>query len=153
MRHECLRFSLPENLSTPGGIEPTTLGLEGGHALPLSHRADINTKFHTVASEQKKQKFRLANIPHSISSSANRQIFFSRKNKGHPASFQEKKCVVSYDVRLASVGNHMPNQWFPTIDNVGNESERNKKRGFATCVSNVVVGLIPICSSETRPDP
>ncbi|GFV58283.1 DDE_Tnp_1_7 domain-containing protein [Trichonephila clavipes] len=32
----------------------------------------------------------------------------SRRRKGHPASFQVKKCVVSEDVRLVGVGNHMP---------------------------------------------
>ncbi|GFX03293.1 piggyBac transposable element-derived protein 4 [Trichonephila clavipes] len=31
-----------------------------------------------------------------------------RKRKGRPASFQVKNCVVPDDVRLASVGNHMP---------------------------------------------
>ncbi|GFW59928.1 piggyBac transposable element-derived protein 4 [Trichonephila clavipes] len=34
--------------------------------------------------------------------------YSSRKRKGHPASFQAKKCAVLDDVRLASVGNPMP---------------------------------------------
>ncbi|GFT86794.1 piggyBac transposable element-derived protein 4 [Trichonephila clavipes] len=34
--------------------------------------------------------------------------YSSRKRKGRPVSFQAKKCVVPEDVRLASVGNHMP---------------------------------------------
>lgn len=34
--------------------------------------------------------------------------YSSRKRKGRPASFQAKKCAVPDDVRLASVGNHMP---------------------------------------------
>ncbi|GFS65529.1 piggyBac transposable element-derived protein 4 [Trichonephila clavipes] len=34
--------------------------------------------------------------------------YSSRKRKGRPASFQVNKCAVPDDVRLASVGNHMP---------------------------------------------
>ncbi|GBM86181.1 hypothetical protein AVEN_48192-1 [Araneus ventricosus] len=34
--------------------------------------------------------------------------YSSRKRKGHPASFQVKKCAFPDDVRLPSVGNHMP---------------------------------------------
>ncbi|GFU58243.1 piggyBac transposable element-derived protein 4 [Trichonephila clavipes] len=34
--------------------------------------------------------------------------YSSRKRKGLLASFQDKKCVVPDDERLASVGNHMP---------------------------------------------
>ncbi|GFT66242.1 piggyBac transposable element-derived protein 4 [Trichonephila clavipes] len=34
--------------------------------------------------------------------------YSSRKRKERPASFQEKKCVVPDDGRLASVGNHVP---------------------------------------------
>ncbi|GFU18398.1 uncharacterized protein TNCV_1980791 [Trichonephila clavipes] len=63
--------------------------------------------------------------------------YSSRKRKGRPASFQAKKCVVPDDVRLASVGNHMP-RWFPIIEGVGNVAERNKNRGPATCVQNVM---------------
>ncbi|GFX14579.1 transposable element Tcb2 transposase [Trichonephila clavipes] len=60
-----------------------------------------------MVSEQKKQKFRSASIPYSISSSTNRR-FSSRKIKGCPVSFQAKKCVLPDDVRLDSGENHMP---------------------------------------------
>ncbi|GFV48095.1 uncharacterized protein TNCV_3027791 [Trichonephila clavipes] len=63
--------------------------------------------FHSVASEQKKQKFGPANIRIALA----RQLidrYSSRKRKGHPASFQVKKRAVPDDVRLASVRNHMP---------------------------------------------
>ncbi|GFV81777.1 uncharacterized protein TNCV_1056661 [Trichonephila clavipes] len=53
------------------------------------------------SSEQKKQKFRPANNPYSISSSANRR-YSSRKRKRRPASFQGKKSIGPDDVRLAS---------------------------------------------------
>ncbi|GFS47083.1 hypothetical protein TNCV_2052791 [Trichonephila clavipes] len=35
--------------------------------------------------------------------------YFSRKSKERPASFQANNCVVLDDVRLASVGNLLPN--------------------------------------------
>ncbi|GFT62342.1 piggyBac transposable element-derived protein 4 [Trichonephila clavipes] len=34
--------------------------------------------------------------------------YSSRKRKGRPASFQANKCVIPDDVRIGSVGNHMP---------------------------------------------
>ncbi|PRD31871.1 UNVERIFIED_CONTAM: hypothetical protein NCL1_22181 [Trichonephila clavipes] len=60
-----------------------------------------------------------------------------RKRKGCPASFQAKKCVVPDDVRLAGVG-IICQRWFPTIDDVGNVAERDKKRVPTTCVQNVM---------------
>ncbi|GFS52921.1 hypothetical protein TNCV_330751 [Trichonephila clavipes] len=54
---------------------------------------------------QKKQKLRPANNKYSISSSANRQIFYKKKRKGHPASFQAKKCIVPDDERLGNTTN------------------------------------------------
>ncbi|GFX74626.1 piggyBac transposable element-derived protein 4 [Trichonephila clavipes] len=56
----------------------------------------------------KKRNRRPANIPYSISSLAHRRIFL-KKRKRRPASCQAKCVVVPDDVRLASVGNHMPN--------------------------------------------
>ncbi|GFX60387.1 transposable element Tc1 transposase [Trichonephila clavipes] len=53
--------------------------------------------------------------------------YSSRKRKRRPASFQAKKCVTPNHVRLTSVGNRMPQRWFPTIDDVGNVAERDKK--------------------------
>ncbi|GFY05569.1 piggyBac transposable element-derived protein 4 [Trichonephila clavipes] len=35
--------------------------------------------------------------------------YSTRKRKGRPANFQAKKCVVPDDMRLASLGKHMPN--------------------------------------------
>ncbi|GFW91489.1 transposable element Tcb2 transposase [Trichonephila clavipes] len=49
-----------------------------------------------------KQKFRIAFVRQLI------DRYSSRKRKGHPARFQAKKCVALDDVRLTSVGNHMP---------------------------------------------
>ncbi|GFT79080.1 hypothetical protein TNCV_3094431 [Trichonephila clavipes] len=46
-----------------------------------------------------------------ISQTLDRQLkdgYSSRKRKGPPASFQAKKCVVLDDVRIASVGTHLP---------------------------------------------
>ncbi|GFW29703.1 hypothetical protein TNCV_3935701 [Trichonephila clavipes] len=58
--------------------------------------------------------------------------------KERPASFQAMKCAVPDDVRLASVKNHIPNM----VLNYGrccvNVAEREKKRGLATCVQNVM---------------
>ncbi|GFV94962.1 hypothetical protein TNCV_1029601 [Trichonephila clavipes] len=59
-----------------------------------------------MASEQKKQKFRPANIPCSISSSTNRRIFLKKKER--TSCFQVKKCVVPDGVCLASVRIYMP---------------------------------------------
>ncbi|GFS84079.1 piggyBac transposable element-derived protein 4 [Trichonephila clavipes] len=69
--------------------------------------------------------------------------YSSIKRKRHPASFQPKKCIVLYDVRLTSVRNHLPKRWFPTIDDVGNVTERDKKRGPAnTCAEcDVLLGI------------
>ncbi|GFS75109.1 hypothetical protein TNCV_1397251 [Trichonephila clavipes] len=67
-------------------------------------------KFHTVASERKKQKFRPANIPIALV----RQLidgYSPRKRKGRPASFQAKKCVVLDDVHLARVENYAKNSF------------------------------------------
>ncbi|GFV65288.1 piggyBac transposable element-derived protein 4 [Trichonephila clavipes] len=61
----------------------------------------------------------------------------SRKRKGRPASFQEKKCVVPDGVRLTSVGNQMQ-MMVSNKDDVGNIVERDKKRGHATCEQNVM---------------
>ncbi|GFW47990.1 piggyBac transposable element-derived protein 4 [Trichonephila clavipes] len=38
--------------------------------------------------------------------------YSSRNNKGHPANFQEKQCVVPDDMRFASVGIYMPKRAF-----------------------------------------
>ncbi|GFV52995.1 hypothetical protein TNCV_2876611 [Trichonephila clavipes] len=72
-----------------------------------SKLAENSGLFHTVASQQKKQKFRQANIPYSISLSAYRCIYLKKKEK-RPASFQANKGVVLNDVRLTSAGNHLP---------------------------------------------
>ena len=61
-----------------------------------------------MASEQKKQKFRPANNPYSINSSANERDIPQEKGKDLLLEFQVKKCVVSDDMHLASGGNHQP---------------------------------------------
>ncbi|GFY24585.1 uncharacterized protein TNCV_1016311 [Trichonephila clavipes] len=63
--------------------------------------------------------------------------YSSRKRKGCPASFQTKKYVVLIDVRLAIV-EIICQRWLPTIDDMGNVAERDKKRGPAACVKNVM---------------
>ncbi|GFV15833.1 hypothetical protein TNCV_988161 [Trichonephila clavipes] len=64
------------------------------------------TVFHTVASEQKRLKFRAAINPYSISSLASNG-YCLRKRKRRPANFQAMKCVVPDDVGLAIVRNPM----------------------------------------------
>ncbi|GFV06751.1 uncharacterized protein TNCV_1611641 [Trichonephila clavipes] len=48
------------------------------YAVPSTRK---RSAFHTVASEQKKQKFRPANIPYRFSPSANRRIFLKKKEE------------------------------------------------------------------------
>ena len=54
------------------------------------------------------------------------------------ASFQAKKCAVPDYVRLASVGNHMPKMVSNYIDDVGNVAQKEKKRGAAAFVQNMM---------------
>ncbi|GFW64584.1 retrovirus-related Pol polyprotein from transposon 412 [Trichonephila clavipes] len=95
-----------------------------------SHLQDPSYK---IRLEQKKQKFR----PYSISSSANRRIFLKKK-KGCTASFQVKKCAVPDDVRLASVGKHMPKKASNYRRCWKCLHKKENKRGPAASVQNVM---------------
>ncbi|GFU71723.1 transposable element Tc1 transposase [Trichonephila clavipes] len=54
--------------------------------------------------------------------------YSSRKRKAHRATFQGKKCAVLDDVRLASVGNHMPKM--PQREIANNQSVRRHLDDF-----------------------
>ncbi|GFV21999.1 uncharacterized protein TNCV_4526851 [Trichonephila clavipes] len=95
-------------------------------AKPLPVLPCVYLKFHTVASELKKQKFRPANIPYSISWSANGRIFLKKKEK--TSCLLSSKEVCSFGCCVLEI---ICQRWFPTIDDV---AERDKKRGPASGV-------------------
>ncbi|GFY16506.1 hypothetical protein TNCV_735351 [Trichonephila clavipes] len=117
------------------------------HEFEPSSTEDLPCReFHTVASEQKKQKFRPANIPYSISSSANRRIFLKKKER-RSASFQGKKCVVLDNVRLANVWDHVP-KMVSSYKQCGKCSRMGQeKRTRYMCAECVVPLGIATCSS------
>ncbi|GFX20509.1 piggyBac transposable element-derived protein 4 [Trichonephila clavipes] len=94
------------NRPFPAWNRTRACGVEARYATtrPLGlHLHDLTTNLPTAASEQRNRSldqitFRIAlpcQLIHGYSS-------------GRPSSFQAKKCVVPDDVRLASVGNHLP---------------------------------------------
>ncbi|GFV65857.1 hypothetical protein TNCV_1828271 [Trichonephila clavipes] len=105
---------------------PYTAGLFSGTGKILHDPKNKNIAISYCGKRTKeKKKFRPANIPYNISSSSNRRIFLTKKERTCTASFQEK-------LRMMCA---LPNM--VSIYSSRNVTERDKKRGPATCVQNV----------------
>ncbi|GFT45931.1 hypothetical protein TNCV_2250691 [Trichonephila clavipes] len=110
-------------------------GYRGGVAIhrPFGEFRRAKSYCHLYGAQGQRQAYLL---PHATMNFVGLDLT-TLDRKGRPSSFQAKKCAVPDDVRLASGGNHMP-KMVPTIDGVGNEAQKEKKRGPTASVQNVM---------------